>query len=259
MSKTTVGNLQAGHSKEISELTAIIANACGTSSEEASSSIENKLGPIVLRFQRFRENGLDEIFEEAATNLQKAAALAEQALPAFQELNSKHISALKKLLVFADGYDENAGIEAIISRFAYVSRDLALWGQALAIATKTKPKKRGRGKPPLPTASATLELVDAWKSITGRPVVTPNTKALIGKRKKKEQSTKEPSTRFIELSLQMIFSDLTAANAQTSIRNALTTRQRFAAVLDDSDSTDEGVLLQRKIVSKYAEIRSKKT
>lgn len=119
-----------------------------------------------------------------------------------------------------------------------VSGLLLILSEAMRVSALEPEKARGVGRPSAPYVGPTLELIQLWESICKIPFMKESDLRFIkrvpvpkklGVQKKPGQRfiSKQPSTEFIHLSLQMVDPNIEDSKVFTAIRNALKLRDQF--------------------------------
>ena len=90
-----------------------------------------------------------------------------------------------------------------------------LFSKALHLSTPEPFELHRRGRPPVPFVLAASELVDLWETLTDQKALYPKGSA---KGKGGQDEAVQPSTEFVRLSLKIINSNITTAQAITCLK-----------------------------------------
>ena len=215
--------------------------------EPPDEILRYELGKIVYLFKkRYR----DPEYQKNIVNLVEQTNIAADALAeffgGFRRLDAYHLEAFFDVVSGVAPPD----IPSEYALFPEIKRPeiliemekLSLRVQWVAFAmrgiTAPEAKPAGRSRPTLPYLMPTLRLMELWEMFSGSSVVSPKNFG------KKYTEAIQPSTEFVRLALTMIDPKVTAANAITSIRNALATNKDMEKLFAGRNGTGKEIVLE---------------
>jgi hypothetical protein len=218
------------HPKEFQKLKSLVVDHAIAFDEEA---LRYELGDIVYSYSR-RHRGSDYAANIALVEKHAAAAASalSQAHKALLGIDGNHIRLFNWMIAtVVPELAQDLQFPKLINETELLAIKAESIGFTARIISSPEAKPDGRSRPTLPYQAPTADLIELWEELTGKPVVTPKGTA---KGSKGEREALQPSTEFVRLALKMIDPKVTAANAITSIKKALSARKE-AARLPRSD------------------------
>jgi hypothetical protein len=206
------------HPQEFQKLKSLLNNRAIKFDEE---ELRYELGDIVYSFGR-RYRDLDYAANIALLEQQAAAAASalSEAHRAVQSIDGNHLELFNNLIAeLLPELAQDMQFPQLINEIELMSLKAHVIAFAVRAVTSTETKPRGRSRPTLPYQMPTFQLIDLWEALTGEPVATPKGTAK-GTDGRPDEAA-QPSTEFVRLALKMIDPKITAANAVTSIKKAL--------------------------------------
>jgi hypothetical protein len=210
-----------------------------------------ELGQIVYRIRRYRDPGYAKNISDLEEHTAAAAIALGKAAANFARLDSLHKETFGDAIAGFASYgidafsSANAGLQLyqeIIFELEKMSRKAQLVAFSVKGIRAFESKQAGRSRPKLPYLMPTLRFIELWEALTGAKVVAP--KGVAKDHGKDGKGAIQPSTEFIRLALKMIDPKITAANAITSIKNALAANKETKRLLSDRRGSCPEILLE---------------
>jgi hypothetical protein len=174
--------------------------------------------------------------------IQAAQDASEKIELALRGLMSLDIERMELTFQFAGEFPhpllQTPDANKIFEHLRDTSALLLILSAAMRLGSGGPQKARGRGRPSSPYVEPTLELIQLWESICTIPfadgsdfefirrIPTPK-KLSVPKAKGQRFMSKQPSTEFIHLSLQMINPKIKDSEVLTAIKSALELRDKY--------------------------------